>query len=414
MNYTNKNKKNKRLTNFLIFLFAFSSIIEFININLKDILSIQDTSMFTIIMYLLIVIYLFVIILKYIRLKTKDITIYLLILAIFFVNYLIFPQSRPYLLETKMYIIYILYLPTAIFIVPEITNWIYFKSLLNKWAYLVVALGTMGLVISNYSNTSNYMSYSYSMLLFIIGLYWVARENSNIIAMVGCIVGFIDIIVFGARAPVGFFLLFIILYETMQFKQKTIITKGLLSFLGVGILLVTISSWNVIYQLINSLAIQTQSRFLIKILNNELFYSAGRETIYYYKDLAIQNMGLKVYGLFGDRIAIAPYADIVYVHSIIYEFILSFGFILGPIALMFLLYLIVRAVLLEKNQSIKMISLACTCGIFLRYLVSGSFIIEGNFYLYLAILMNLLKHTGGKRIRISGSKPKKSVFKLLT
>ena len=121
------------------------------------------------------------------------------------------------------------------------------------------------------------------------------------------------------------------------------------------------------------------------MLNGELLISSTRSLIYEQANYALKNMGLSIYGLFGDRL----FVDSIYVHNIFYELLLSFGYIFGGISIIALLVLIIKAIMFNKNNNLKIIAILFTTSLFLRYLVSGSFVIEGNFYIYIAIMINI-------------------------
>ena len=129
-----------------------------------------------------------------------------------------------------------------------------------------------------------------------------------------------------------------------------------------------------------------------KILSGNILASSTRDVIYEEAIYQIKNMGLNVYGLFGDRIRLDTFGHVGgyttnYVHNIFLELLLSFGWIIGSICIIALMYRIVTR-LFTKNNEYSTVVFALCCMFFLRLLVSSSFLIEGGFVLLLGVLHN--------------------------
>jgi len=134
----------------------------------------------------------------------------------------------------------------------------------------------------------------------------------------------------------------------------------------------------------------TDSRFLTKMLNNQLLESNTRNAIYDEARYALENMGFGMYGLFGDRLVVSS----VYVHNIFYEILLSFGYVFGTLFILLLIFIITKAIVFNKDTISKVFALFFTAAFFLRFFVSGSFVIEGDFYLYIAAMLNICRVKG--------------------
>lgn len=131
------------------------------------------------------------------------------------------------------------------------------------------------------------------------------------------------------------------------------------------------------------------SRNITKMLNNESSEIGFRALIYEQAKQYLNTNNYLPLGLFGDRYILRQiWPELVYVHSLTLELLMSFGpiitfFVIGYISIYILRGLFVKD-LNKKNASL----LFCLV-ILPRLIVSGSFIVEGYFYLMLGVLRSL-------------------------
>ena len=90
-------------------------------------------------------------------------------------------------------------------------------------------------------------------------------------------------------------------------------------------------------------------------------------------------MGLSISGFFGDRSFCLGYA---YPHNIIYEILMSFGWIFGIISILFYAYELLRAFFHNKEVTIFIF-----LTLFTRYFISGSYLTEGRFWITTALII---------------------------
>ena len=120
----------------------------------------------------------------------------------------------------------------------------------------------------------------------------------------------------------------------------------------------------------------------------------GRETIYELCKAGISKMGFKIGGLFGDRIYLSNYMPVGsyktnYAHNVFYEIFLSFGWIFGTALIGYILFNSMKTFFSNNYSKDYQISVSFFFSlIFMRLIVSGSFLIEGQFILFLFLLMN--------------------------
>ncbi|MBZ3764069.1 hypothetical protein COJ41_27450 [Bacillus thuringiensis] len=383
-------KKNIAYIKSLGWTIILGVIIEFINTISVQQFHTSSTSALTFLIYAIVLMIIMSKVLKYKGFYLKGVLVYFLILMVFLLNYMIFENSRLYLLETNMLLVYFFFIPIAIFVVSKINNWNVALSILCKFAYLAVLLSTMGIVLVGYVEHVSYMEFSYSLLPFIMILYCALRTKFTIINLVAFLASFTNVLVFGARAPILYLLVFIVLYEFIKLRKGGIIPVIMCAMAVILSLILFFFFSNEILTLLMKLEELTDSRFLTKMLNNQLLESNTRNAIYDEARYALENMGFGMYGLFGDRLVVSS----VYVHNIFYEILLSFGYVFGTLFILLLIFIITKAIVFNKDTISKVFALFFTAAFFLRFFVSGSFVIEGDFYLYIAAMLNICRVKG--------------------
>ncbi|MGM1387817.1 hypothetical protein [Bacillus cereus group sp. BceL293] len=383
-------KKNIAYIKSLGWTIILGVIIEFINTISVQQFHTSSTSALTFLIYAIVLMIIMSKVLKYKGFYLKGVLVYFLILTFFLLNYMIFENSRLYLLETNMLLVYFFFIPIAIFVVSKINNWNVALSILCKFAYLAVLLSTMGIVLVGYVEHVSYMEFSYSLLPFIMILYCALRTKFTIINLVALLASFTNVLVFGARAPILYLLVFIVLYEFIKLRKSGIIPVIICAMAVILSLILLFSFSNEILILLMKLEELTDSRFLTKMLNNQLLESNTRNAIYDEARYALENMEFGMYGLFGDRLVVSS----VYVHNIFYEILLSFGYVFGTLFILLLIFIITKAIIFNKDTISKVFALFFTAAFFLRFFVSGSFVIEGDFYLYIAAMLNICRVKG--------------------
>ena len=381
----NVQKRNIAYLNVLSWVLIIRVVLDFINTLFKKILNFTSTTQITTVIYIIALIISMFVVIKYNDFKIKGVIIFSSIIMFFAINFIIFENSRRYLLDKNMVLIYIYYLPVSIFVVGSIKDWNITLDIFRKFAYIAVLLSTLGIMAISYSDILSYMEFSYSLLPFNCFLYYAFRQNFKLITFFIFIIGVIDIIVFGARAPVLFLFVFIVLYEIIRLRETKVFSKITIILICM-ILTALLALFNVkIPHLLVKLSVLTNSRFIVKMLNQQLLTSHSRELIYEEANYALNNIGINIYGLFGDRLLV----NAIYVHNIFYELLLSFGYIAGGISILALLFIIIKPIIFNKNRTLKILATLFTTSLFLRYLVSGSFVIEGYFYIYISIMVNI-------------------------
>ena len=231
------------------------------------------------------------------------------------------------------------------------------------------------------------MEFSYALLPFSFLAYYELRKRVSIINIILTIAVIFTLLVYGSRAAVMFLLLFILIYEMFFHSEQVNKRRIFILVIGAILLFVVWLSWDYIENYLLQFATNYNSRFLTKLLNNELLLSKGRESLAIRSREAISKMGLRVYGIFGDR----QFLNGVYSHNIIYETLLSFGWILGILLMLKFCSSSAKILFAKHQKHIKLLYVLFFLCLFAKFSVSASFMESGNFFIFVAIIIALRK-----------------------
>lgn len=325
--------------------------------------------------------------------KAMSIITYLGILTFFIASKNMHPDRAGYFAGTEMQLLKIFFLPISIFLVSSIRSWSEFEIQADKFANAACVISCLKLMINGLEIT-NYMNFSYAFLPFVgFSIYSaVNKKNSGLNWIVVC-VDILVLLMFGARTPVYYSIILIlglILLHDSSIKKIILI---LLCIVAASIIFY--NSDAIINTMSGSRAFKN-SYFLDNLKRGELFVSRGREQIYDVCRTYISTMGSKVNGLFFDRILLKR-IDASYPHNIIYEIMLQFGWILGPVILFVLGFSIIKT-FLNADKTAKKLLFVFFVTLMGRFFVSGSYIMEYRFYIFICIIYAISKtYTKGRK-----------------
>ena len=306
------------------------------------------------------------------------------ILAIVAINYLIFPASRQYMTDLGFTLCLLLYVPVGVYVVKNITDWMGFFNLYYPFCVIAILMNLYlnffsGVDLYNADVAFNYMELSYAVLPAVCGSYAFFRQSKKWIPLLVFVLGLVSVLYYGARAVLFFVLFFAISYELLSSKMSHV-EKGFVA----AVVAIAYLNVDAIIKALASIGFLSDSRFINKYLDDALFGHYTRTIIFEACENRLNSMGLEVSGLFGDR----PFCGDVYPHNIVYEILMSFGWIFGTIALVLLLMLFIKSF---RKEDARIICLFLFFAILCRFFVSGSYIIEGRFWLMLFSLLSLVK-----------------------
>ena len=304
--------------------------------------------------------------------------------TLFAADYFFFADTREYMLGQDMLLIYLFFIPMGIFVVKEIRSWDGYEKIWYPFAAAAILLNT-AVFLSAGRETLSYMEVSYSLLPFLAVLYSYSRSaekrRHKIVSFLLFAAGTVEILAFGARGPILFLLIFLFLYEMLR-TDATRSKKALLAVVGVSLISVLAIFGNSIIARLSETELFADSYILQNLSGGDFLQHRSRTLITQRCLSRIGSMGLEVSGLFGDR----AYCGSVYPHNIVYELLMSLGWVLGTAAILLLLGLILPP-LFKKDR--RMIAVFLITTLFLRFFVSGSYLIEGKFWIFLFALLSL-------------------------
>jgi hypothetical protein len=140
---------------------------------------------------------------------------------------------------------------------------------------------------------------------------------------------------------------------------------------------------------------EVKSRTLAMLLSGEFFSDSGRGDI---QRKVIAESGLLPNGLYGDFAASG-----VYSHNWIVEILCNFGYLIGPIIIFIILFILIKStVIYRRENSFRFFwTVSAVSMVLVKYMVSSSPLITFEFMFLTGLLVNML-YINNKRDSISG------------
>lgn len=336
---------------------------------------------------------LIVILFKLIKIVTvheliNDTILYMLVLFPFAVNYFWFDNTRANLVSQEMLIVYLFFLLLAVISIRKIKRWDIFFEALIKPGKIAISLAVFILLFLNYEKYLVYMGFSYALLPFICNFYRNARIEKEIkkksLNYIFFVAGMISILVFGARAAVGFAIVYIVVFEISRNDLSPLVKIISLVILFLVAWLIS-NNINTIAEMLIKTDAFKDSYFLKNLLSGQLLESNTRDILYQSCINRMSTMGLSISGFFGDRQYCAGFA---YPHNIFFELIMSFGWILGTILIGLYILLLIKGILTKKAEKREVI-IFIIISMLARYVISGSYLVEGKFWIATVLIISI-------------------------
>ena len=310
---------------------------------------------------------------------------------LFMIHYFVFPQNQVQM-QTLFMDIFFISMPTFIYSMA-ISDFDIFKRSMQQAASIVMVFGTLTAIyaFTGRASVGTYsMSLSYYMLL--PTLIYIDRmiDKFSFRHLLLFLVSLVVIISLGARGPlmcIGvFFLLKIMKPDAKWTKLRVMVFGSLIAGLVGGIVFL-----NEILLLLDNFfrGFGISSRTLRLLMRGNIHLS-GRERLY---QLVLPEIGDRPFtgiGLAGDYRIIGNY-----VHNFFIEVLGNFGIVLGGLLIGLLLILVLRLLRNSYEQAYGLIALWLSLG-FVHLMVSGSYLIDIQFWIFLGIVVNFSLGTGRK------------------
>ncbi|HFI2447956.1 TPA: hypothetical protein ACGO8L_001827 [Streptococcus suis] len=314
----------------------------------------------------------------------KRLTALYCIYILYFILYLTSPQSvKSIYSSTVMVMIYIYYLPYAVLILSRIGDFSQlFSSKLIEYTNYVIIVSSF---IAKYffQNQTNYMTFSYQLLpIWMLFTFSFIRRPTLLKAGVALVM-LLEGVIYGARGPLIWLVIGAVAYFILVAFEKKIISN--LSLKRLGRFLLWLGLFIGIFSLARNFlpALNIENSYILNRLEQgNIGVSTGRNEMI---DIAInylKQMGGEINGLFFDR-TLMP--DNIYVHNFILETYLSFGWFIGTLILVSLVYFIGKTFLYSNNTNRKVIIFAISA-FFLKYFLTGSMYEGDSFIIMMALV----------------------------
>ncbi|HFI0716019.1 TPA: hypothetical protein ACGO5G_001067 [Streptococcus suis] len=306
------------------------------------------------------------------------------IYILYFILYLTSPQSvKSVYTSTVMMMIYVYYLPYSVLILTRISDFrqLFSSKLIEYTNYVIIVSSFIAKYF--FQNQTNYMTFSYQLLpIWMLFTFSFIRRPTLLKAGVALVM-LLEGVIYGARGPLIWLVIGAVAYFIfLAFENKFISNLSLKKLSQIVLWLgLFIGIFSVARKSLPALNIEN-SYILNRLEQGNIGVSTGRNEMI---DIAInylKQMGGEINGLFFDR-SLMP--DNIYVHNFILETYLSFGWFIGTLILVSLVYFIGKTFLYSNNTNRKVIIFAISA-FFLKYFLTGSMYEGDSFIIMMALV----------------------------
>lgn len=269
------------------------------------------------------------------------------VLIALFVSYLLYPEIKDAFISNDYNPLtsILLFIPLMGFPMMVYTNYLnkhlyYIVDYIRYPSLLLIILSILDyywtVLVNGHYFEVNYMSFSYFMLPGVCLSFYYGISKGKILDSIISIIGLIVIFVTGSR---GCFLCGVAFLALACFKRYSLsVGKMFLFLLSIIAVIIVISYFLPSF----SDSVMTYmdehgatSRTLLKMSDGSIEESDSRNSIYKLMSKAVEERPFG-YGPMGDRYILHQHGNQGYAHSIIYEFLVDYGIILGPSLLLIL------------------------------------------------------------------------------
>ncbi|HEL1757750.1 TPA: hypothetical protein TXU88_001643 [Streptococcus suis] len=318
--------------------------------------------------------------------------------GIYFLYFILYLTADPFVKDifsgVVMTMIYLYYLPYSILILSRIDDFSLLFS--SKWIeytnYFVICIAFIVKYIFN--DVTNYMTYSYNILPIWILFTLNFIHRPTLIKAGIAVVMLLEGVIYGARGPLIWLAVGGILGLLLELIENKIIRRLTLKKFTRFIFSVGIFAgiFFLVRQRLGTIEIEG-SYILSRLQQGDLGDSAGRVVMIDSALSYLKFMGGEINGLFFDR-TIMP--EKIYVHNFILETLLAFGWMLGGLILVSLLFFVCKIFLMSNSINKKMVIFAVS-SFFLKYFLSGSMYEGESFIILVAILFAIYQQETSRK-----------------
>lgn len=238
----------------------------------------------------------------------------------------------------------------------------------------------------------NSMSASYKVLPSVMYLLlWSVRQGGVfnwILALLGCVLTLLC----GTRGPMVVIVVYVAIEQIIKIAQMENSWKKLARttvYVMVILLLMIDDAWLKLLEAIARMLgeMGVGNRILYYLINGEFSVSNGRNLLAEQVIQAIGENPILGYGVMGDRTIIEGR----YVHNIFWEFLCHYGVFLGTALLAMVFALPILAISRSRGKDRFHFLLMLVCMVFIKLLVSSSYLLEPHFFLLLGVSARVIR-----------------------
>lgn len=280
---------------------------------------------------------------------------------------------------------------TIVFCVPLLASLSYINNINNfilKTKYVCIIVIAIMIFISINSTriggSGEYnMAVGYTLLFPTVCCITLIRDNRLFI--LPSVAGFVVILLYGSRGPIGCIGIFLIMFILFGLKSNS--RKGL--FLKVIAILFIVSLFVFEEEIMKSIATfisghNISSRNLSYFLSNRLFADSGRGSIIQEAYNQINNKPLIGWGIAGDIICLNQYP-----HRLDVELMIDFGYIVGTILCIIILYYVISGLINSREHRVEYLCLFASGLVPLFF--SHSYLSEPFFWAFIGLCISIAR-----------------------
>ncbi|MBO5837435.1 MAG: O-antigen ligase family protein [Oscillospiraceae bacterium] len=261
-----------------------------------------------------------------------------------------------------------------------------FSQMFKRFSVMTIILALLQYIVALSQETiPEYMTFSYNILMPTVFLTIQNIQSRNWKTTVISVIGMLLVLIAGCRgALLGLLIslaIFILVADDITFKKKFFTIT-----LSIIMCIVVAAFWGRILQGLVALldTLKIPSRTVSLLAEESFFDDSGRGAIL---EKASSQIGIIGYGLYGDRILLRG----GYVHNLVIELLVDYGFVLGFVIIVALLAVILKALRYADRESKVFMCALISIGV-IKMMFSGSYLNkEPGLYLLLGICMNTIR-----------------------
>lgn len=332
------------------------------------------------------------------RKKVEFIVVYYVAIFILLIHYLLFPENQEHMIE-MIFPLFFMCLPVFIYTL-SLKNWTILKKVMKKASLIIFLFGLLSgiQILMNNEFANDYsMALSYYMLLPTILFLDELLDRFSLKALFITCFSLLIILAIGSRGPIlcsGIFIILKLIRPASKLNFSKVVIYmcyflfAIFTILYFKKILLTIDDFLSKYNI--------DSRNISLFLNDYLHLS-GRDQIYEKILTEIAQHPFLGIGIAGDR----RVADGNYAHNIILEIFLNFGVIIGLILVIAFIMWLLKLLFVKDLNVYNMMIIWISLG-FVSLLVSGSYLIDVNFWALLGLMISQLKMNIGNPLKQTG------------